>query len=336
MKIAPKAIGDFLKSPAKESFATLLYGPDSGLARERSQTIIAALLGKQHDPLSLLEVYQENLLEDSATLISELSAMSLMADKRVILIRQSTDKLTSLLEAALPYMRKDVYIIALADDLPSKSTLRSWFDKQPQAASVACYQDEERNLPQIIREQLSAAGINLPTEIVQYLASQMGNDRYVTRQEIEKIITYIGDAGQLSLEEARALSDYNRDAETDMAAYALADKNISELDTALARLQSEQVVPIITLRALSRYFQELYQLKLNAGNSSIESFVETMRPPVHFRKKPHLIRHAHNWSLDNIARALALISAAELATKTSDIPAEAASARKLMAATQIR
>ncbi len=336
MKIAPKAIGDFLKSPAKDSVATLLYGPDSGLARERSQSIIAVLLGKNHEPLSLLEVYQDSLLEDSTILVSELSAMSLMADKRVVLIRQATDKLTSLLDAALPYMRKDVYIIALGDELSSKSSLRGWFDKQPQAASLACYQDEERNLPQVIREQLTAAGINLPPDVVQYLASQMGNDRYVTRMEVEKIITYIGDTGRLSLEEARALSDYNRDAQTDMAAYALADKNISELDTALGRLQAEQVVPIITLRALSRYFQELYQLKLNAGGSSIESFVETMRPPVHFRKKPHLIRHARNWSLDNIARVLALISAAELATKTSDIPAEAASARKLMQATQIR
>lgn len=336
MKLITRAIPDFLNAPDKDCVAALLYGPDSGLARERSQQIITKLLGKPHDPMSLLEVYQEKLLDDSSFLSSELSAMSLMGGNRVILVRQATDKLTGLLNDALPYMRKDVYIIVLADELTGRSSLRAWFEKQPNTAAVACYQDEERSVSQVIREQLAQAGISLNSDVLQYLASQMGNDRYVTRMEVDKIITYIGDAGTLSLEEARQLADYNRDAETDVAAYALADKNVGALDMALKRLLDEQVVPIIYLRGLSRYFQELYQIKLAAGDGSIEAYVESMRPVVHFRKKPHLIRHAKNWSYDHIARALELISAAELATKSSDIPSETASSRKLMAATQIR
>lgn len=336
MKIDWKTVSGFLAKPDDGIAALLLYGPDAGLARERSQAVITKLLGPSPDPLSILELYESQLTDDPALLIDELSAISLLADKRVILIRQAGDKLTKVMELAAEYLRPDVYVIVLADDLASKSSLRAWFEKQKNTAALACYQDEARDVSQVIREAFTQAGKQVSSDVVQYLASQMGNDRYVTRQELGKIITYMGEDASLSLEDAMALTDYNRDTGTDDVVTHLADRHISALDTALQRLVADGMQPVQYLRSASRYFQRLYTIRIQAENSSIEAVIEGLRPPVFYKQKPHLIRHAKSWSTESLIRALHLISAAELACKTTDIPATAASSRKLMQVTQLR
>ena len=332
MKIAPKATGEFLAHPAKSAHATLLYGPDTGLARERSQIIIKKLLGEKPNALSILDITEAKLLADSAMLADELSSVSLMADKRVILIRDGDDKLTKILESAAELLRMDVYVIVLADELGPRSSLRAWFEKAPNTAAIACYRDEARDIGDLIRETFRAEGINAGSEVVQYLAGQLGNDRYVTRQELGKLITYAGDSKTLSLADAQGLTDYNRETDMDEAINALADKNLAAFDTALMRLIKEGTQPIQYLRGLSRYFQRLYAIKLQAKDSSVEQVIAALRPPVFFRQVTILTRHAKQWEIGQVAKALAIINEAELAIKTSDLSAVAASERVLFRA----
>lgn len=333
MKIAPKAAAGFLAQPSGS--AALFYGPDTGLARERSQLLIKSLLGPAHDALSVLEVYETRLLADPAMLGDELAAVSLMADKRVILVRDASDKLTKIMENAAELLRPDVYVIVLADELGTRSSLRAWFESAPNAAAVACYRDEARDIGELVRESFTKAGISVSSDVVQYLTGQLGNDRYVTRQEIEKIITYMGDDKVLRLEVVRELTDYNRDTEMDEVIVALADKNLAGFDKSLLRLVKEGVQPVAYLRGLLRYFQRLYAIKLQAKNSSVEQVIENLRPKVFYKQVPSLTRHAKQWSFEAIAQALSLISAAELACKSSDVPVFAASERQLFKVTQL-
>lgn len=335
MKIAVKAVAGFLARPDSGVVAALFYGPDSGMARERSQTITRILLGENPDPLAILDVSEAKLLADPAFLADELAGYSFLADRRVILIRDAGDKLTKILEAVSGSMRSDVYIIVLSGELGPRSSLRAWFEKAPHAAAVACYHDEARDVGDLIRETFSRANIAVGSEVVTYLLSQLGNDRYVTRQELEKIITYVGDEAILTLQAARLLTNYNQETDLDEAINALADKNLPALDRALTQLVKEGVQPIQYLRALSRYFQRLYAIKLQAKHSNVDAVIAALRPPVFFKQVPILARHAKQWQLDGIAKALELITAAELACKTSDLPTFAASERELFKATRI-
>lgn len=332
MKIAVKAVAGFLGAPANGTVAALFYGPDTGLSRERSQIVIKKLLGDSPDPLSILDITEARLLSDPAMLADELSAVSFLTGARVILIRDAGDKLTKILEAAAELMRADVYIIVLADELGPRSSLRVWFEKAPNAASVASYHDEARDIGELVRETFSKANISASPDVVQYLIAHLGNDRYVTRQELAKILTYVGDEKTLSLEAARLLTDANQETDMDEAITALADKNLSGLDKALTQLVKEGVQPIQYLRSLLRYFMRLYAIKLQVRNSSIESVISGLRPPVFFKQVPILTRHSKQWDLDSIAKALTYISAAELACKTSDLPVFAASERELFKA----
>jgi DNA polymerase III subunit delta len=337
MKIAPKATEGFLSDPGKGHRACLLYGPDSGLVRERAKRISATLLSGNDDPFAFVELTEAGLLGDNARLADELSAISLMGGKRVIMVRDAGDKLTKIFESAVEYFNDDVFVIATADELPARSSLRGWFEKEPECASIACYKDEARDVQEVIRRTMGNAGIQLDREAMDYLTHQLGNDRYVTHQELEKLITYAGENKRLTSEDIRVMVDYNRETKMDDLVNAVADRNIRQLESMLTVLLREGAQPIMYLRTLQRYFNRLYHIRAQmAAGQSAEQVIGSLRPPVFFKQVPLLTRHVKNWDTAQIVKALQLLVSAELACKTSDMPVFAASSRKLLQVTQLR
>lgn len=335
MKIAPKQAEAFLTRP--DAAAILLYGPDGGLVRERARRLITSLLGENYDPFALAELTESQLTADPALLADELNAIHMMAPKRVIIIRDAGDKLTRIIEAAAEFFNPAATLIACGDDLGSRSSLRASFEKKDGCAALACYHDEARDVADVVRKTFESAGIRAERDAVEYLCQQLGNDRYVTRQELEKCCLYAEQSKTLSLAEARLLVDYNRETGFDDVVNAVADKSLAALEKNLTQLLREGGQPVAYLRALQRYFNRLYYIRsrMNEGISA-EAVVQGLRPPVFFRQAPILTRHAQNWNQQQLVRALQLLINAELACKSTDIPPVSASSRRLLQMTQIR
>lgn len=336
MKIAPKVADSFMAKPTSGFGAVLLFGPDSGGVRDRAKKIATAILGPDPDPFAIMEFTEASLLSDPAKLADELAAFNMMVPRRVIIIRDGGDKLTKVIEAASPHFNDAAYLIVCAEELSTRSSLRGWFEKGDKVASLACYRDEVRDVVGVVRKAFEEAKLPVDREIIDYLGQMLGNDRYVTYQELDKIITYAG-GQRLTLEEVRDLVDYNRETNLDDIVNAVADKDLKNLDKMLTIFLREGMQPIVYLRALQRYFNRLYALRAQvAAGASVDQVVAAVRPPVFFRQVPILTRHVQNWGLDQITRALSLLISAELACKTSDVPHIPASSRMLMQVAQIR
>lgn len=337
MKIAPRAAQAFLGDPTKESVALLLYGPDSGLIRERAKQVVQAVLGSDADPFALTEFTEATLLADPALLVDELSAISMMSPKRVILIRDAGDKLTKIVDAASEHLRVDTYLVVCGKELSARSSLRAWFEKAKNCGAIACYKDEMRDVQEVIRKRFSEAELRVDRDVMDYLASQLGNDRGVTLSELEKLVAYAGDSKTLTLDDVRDLVDYNRETNLDDIVNAVADRDLKALEHFIAQVVREGMQPIVWLRALQRYFNRLYSIhaQMQTGQSA-DMVIGALRPPVFFRQLPILTRHVQRWEPDAIVKALKLLVEAELACKTSDIPPVPASTRKLFQITQLR
>jgi len=337
MKIAPKIADTYVKKPDPAHRAVLLYGPDAGLIRERAKLLATAYLCGDKDPFALTELSMPKLLEDPALLADECSSISMMSPKRVLLIRDASDKLSRTIEGAASYFNDSVLVIICADELSARSSLRAWFEAQTNTAALACYRDEMRDVQDVIRKTLETAGVRADRDAIDYLSGQLGNDRYVTYQELEKLITYAGDSKTISLSDAEALVDYNRETSFDDVVNAVADRNLQALEKTLTMLLREGTQPVAYLRALQRYFNRLYLIRSQmAGDKSAEAVIQSLRPPVFFKQIPILTRHIQLWPLPNIVKALKLLVAAEQSCKTSDLPIIPASSRFLLQITQIR
>ncbi len=337
MKIAPKLIESYVKKPDAAHRAILLYGPDSGLVRERAKRLTTSFLGEKYDTFALCELSTARITEDAALLADELSAINFMAPKRVLLVRDASDKLSRIIEEAAPYFNDSVLLIACADELSARSAMRLWFEKESSTASIACYRDDARDVQEVIRKSLDAAGVRADRDVVEYLTQQLGNDRYVTYQELEKLITYSGESKNLTLSDAEALVGYNRETNFDDLVNAVADRNLQHLEKNLTLLLRDGMQPVAYLRALQRYCNRLYfiRTKMSEGQSA-DMVIQSLRPPVFFKQVPLLTRHVQAWPLTAIAKALKLLINAELACKTSDLPIVPASSRYLLQITQIR
>lgn len=337
MKIGFRDTEPYLTAPDKRHGAALLYGPDQGLVRERAARIKAALLGSGGDPFALAELPQDSVLEDPARLADELLAMGFMSAKRLVVVPDATDKLAAILKETAPALHENVFLLVMAGELSARSVLRDWFEKTPEAAAVACYRDEGRDIQTIVNQTFSKENITIEREVIDFLCATLGNDRAVTRSELEKIVTFAGKEKTLALADAQALVDYNRDTELDDIVFAAADKHIAGLDKMLSVHIREGAAPVAYLRALSRYFMRLYYIKSQtAAGYDIETVIANLKPKVFYKHVPLVTKHARNWSLDNIVRALKLLAAAELSTKTTDVPAVAASSRRLFQIAQMR
>jgi DNA polymerase-3 subunit delta len=320
MKIAPKAVREFLAAPAKGYNGVLFYGPDAGLVRERMQLVAKALLGPQADPLSRTELSEDQLKGDPARLSDELCSSSFFGggERKVIILRDAGDKSAKAIAGAIEVGFGDNYLIVCADELAPRSALRQMFEGQERLGAVACYKDEAMDLQSVIRGKFEAVGVNVSRDAMAYLQQHLGNDRYVTNSELDKILLYLGNDKQLSLEVAEELVGHNRDVTLDGLAMEAASGNARAVEDLLIQALREGVQPIQLLRAGQRYFQKLFTAReAMDGGKGAEQVVASLKPPLFFRHVPVFTRHLQEWPQSRIIFALNIFSSAELAVKQS-------------------
>ncbi|MBV8939814.1 MAG: DNA polymerase III subunit delta [Alphaproteobacteria bacterium] len=320
MKIAPKAMAGFLQAPDQSAWGMLLYGPDEGLAQARLRQARGSLAGASQDMADCLELSAEQLRADPALLADELAAFSLLGGRRVVLVRDAGDKTARAVEAALEAQPVH-YLIMLAGELSPRSSLRQLFESHTKLAALPCYKDEAADVSGVIRARLNGAGVRLQAGVLEYLAQQLGNDRGITLSELEKIVLYAGEGGELALEEAQALVGHNKEALLDELALAVAGRQAAAADRQQELLMREGASPVAVLRAVQRHFQRLYAVRAEAdGGVPVAQAVAALKPPVFFRQVGAVTQQAEGWSRPALGRALAHLARAEAECKSGLTP----------------
>ncbi len=93
MKLQGARIESFVKAPDPDIRAVLIYGPDSGLVRERATLLTKAIVEDPLDPFLVVEFTGAALRSDPALLADEAAAIALMGGRRVVRFRDVPDSL---------------------------------------------------------------------------------------------------------------------------------------------------------------------------------------------------------------------------------------------------
>lgn len=305
MKIAPKQIESFLRTPAANSVAVLLYGPDQGQAREYMQRIQHVLLGKNASSSQRIEIDDAKLNADITCLHDEAANFDLLGGNKLILLRNAKDKHVQAITQAIPALSAESYLVVWAGELTPRSALRQLFEKEPRLASVPCYLDAGASLQATIRDQLGKSGVQADREVVQYLESQLGNDRAITRQELDKLILYLGEHTLLDMHTAHSVISQNTHDETDDICYAFLPEKITTLDQLLSRYLQSGGTPIMVVRAFIRHIGRLMEVKhrMQEGMSADQA-IRQMKPAIFFKKQALFQRQAQYWSVGALTQLL--------------------------------
>ncbi|MGZ9086876.1 MAG: DNA polymerase III subunit delta, partial [Rhodoplanes sp.] len=184
----------FLRKPDSSIRAVLIHGPDYGLVQERSKALAAAA-GDPADPFAFIVFKPETLQSDPARLADEAAALTFSGRRRVIRVRDAGDALARVFGPWLDEGVGDAFVIVEAGELGKSSALRSVFEKSRRAVAMACYPDSDSAKRRFIEEVLSEAGLAVEPDALSFIEDSVGADHGVTRSELDKLITYMGEAG---------------------------------------------------------------------------------------------------------------------------------------------
>ncbi len=329
VKIAAGRIEAFLRRP--DAAAVLVYGPDQGLVRERADALVAAVADDPADPFAVAELNGRTVAEDPASLADEVAALSFSGGRRVVRVRDGGDPLAAVFEGLLDPPGDGAFVVVEAGVLGKRSSLRRLFEGAAGAAAVPCYGDHGFGLEAVIVETLKPFDLEPTADALAYLAANLGSDRGVTRRELEKLALYKGGPGSVGLEDALACVGDSAAASMDGLAHAVAAGDLGGVEGALRRAFSEGASEIAILRAVAGHFRRLHLATgLIAAGRTPDQAMAALKPAVFFKLKESFRATLRQWTGGRLARALEMLTEAELDCKTTGLPATALCGRALM------
>lgn len=336
MKVKASDADRFASKPDPNWRAVLIYGPDSGLVRERLNMATRSIVEDPSDPFRITDISEGDLRQDPARLADEAAAISMLGGRRVVRLRDVGDLVTKIVTGFLEEPAGDALVLLESDDLGPRSSLRKLFEEAENAAAIPCYADDAATLERFIRSTLSRDSIDVETEAMEYLLANLGSDRGVTKNEIEKLALYIGAARKgekkiVQLADARACIGDNSGAGLDDLIDAALGGNLPSLDLAFSRARAADTNAIAILSAASRHLQQLHvaSVEMEKG-ANMEIALRAIKPPVHFSRKTEVQRQLRLWDRKRLDRALALLLEAEFQCKSSGMPDEAICAQTML------
>ncbi len=226
----------------------------------------------------------------------------------------------------------DALVIVEGPELASRSKLVEVFSDDDGAASIGCYPDREDAIKRVVEETLAKHGLDIAPDALAFLSEHLGGDRAVTRAEAEKLALYC--TGQKMVSKADAMAAIGDSAAVgfDDAIAGAFEGDLPRLSRALGRLRGEGIAPVAILTAAQRHAQrlQLVAAAVAAGNQPA-SVVRGLRPPVYFEAAASLERQARRWGPPQVARAMSLLTEADLRCRTTGSPAQAILGQALQA-----
>jgi DNA polymerase-3 subunit delta len=335
VKLSPARVAAFLERPDQAIRAVLLYGPDTGLVRERADILARTVCPDTKDPFRVADLNGSGLVADPARLADEAAQMSLIGGRRVIRVHDATDRLTRLFAGFLDTAPGDGFVVAEAGELPGSSALRRVFDTSPRAVAIGCYPDTPRDRAAVIRDTLRAHRITASGDATQYLVEHLGSDRLLTRGELEKLTLYAGEGGHIELDDVRLSIGDSAALATDDAIMAAAEGDTARVDRVLDRVFQEGQSAVSVVRAMLRHLQRLHGLAARlAAGATVAEVVRTASPPIFYRHEDSFKRQLALWNEAGLRAQLDRIAQAELHMKLTGLPAETICREALLAVAQ--
>lgn len=336
MKITGAKIEGFLRAPDPTARAILVFGPDEGLVRERALRLAKFSVDDLNDPFRVVEMTGSDLKADPARLADEAASMAFGGGSRVVRIRQASDQCAPACKSYLDLdTPAEAMVVIDAGDLPPRSKLRKMFETAKNAVSIACYADDMRSLPDVIRETLARHELTADRDAMSLLVQSLGADRSVTRGELAKLALYMGSPGQISEADVRACVGDNAASGIDDVIYSAAGGDTQKLETALTRVMADGTNPVQLMRAAERHFQRLHMARghMTQGMSADQA-TKSLRPPIMFKLADAFKMQLSLWPEAKLSRAFTILTQAEIDCKTTGLPAVAVCGRALLTIAQ--
>jgi DNA polymerase-3 subunit delta len=240
---------------------------------------------------------------DPGRLLVEAKTSSLFGDRRIVRVRAAGKSVMAPLTELLADPAGAIVVIE-AGNLTPKDSLRAQVEANKAARAVPCYADSDETLLRLIAETFNKEGIAAEPDVATALRDILGNDREVTRRELEKLALFAADTKRLTRDDVLTLCADNATSAIDEVADAIGTGHPEALEIALSRALAAAVDEQRLLGAVTQHFLALrrWRAGVDAGKSPRE-VLDAGWPKPHFSRRTALEQQLRLWSDTAIAAA---------------------------------
>lgn len=323
-------IARYVARPDLTEGVFLAYGPDGGLVREIAQKL-GAHLTQGPEAGEVITLDGGELDANPERLAVEARTGSLFGGRRVLRVRSAGKSLVLTLTDFVT-APEGVAIILEAGNLTPRDPLRALVEGGRFGRALPCYPDSEETLLRLIAESFSQAGIAADPDVAPTLRDTLGNDREITRRELEKLTLYAARSKRLTRADVLALCADNGAMVTDEIIDAATTGRADRLDDALTRALALAVNPQQLLIAATMHLATLrrWRSEVDTGRS-IREVLDGAKPRPHFSRRAALEQQLRLWSDAALASAAGRLYVATAESRRRPALAEALLRRTLLA-----
>ncbi len=307
--VAVKAgdVDRFVARPDPARPIALIFGPDAGLVRERTETLIRAVVENPRDPFALARLEGDALADDPERLVEEAHTAPLFGGRRAIWVKAGGRNFAVAVERVLAAPPSaDCRIVIEAGDLKRGAPLRAICERSANAAALPCYADDGRSLGRVIDEEMRAAGLSVAPDARAMLISLIGGDRGASRSELRKLALFAHGKTSVALDDVVAIvADATMPALDGITDAAFAGR-AAELEAYFAKARASGVAASTIAGAALRQTAALHRLRLTVDSgTTIGDAVDAMTPALHFSRKDSVRAALSLWTAKRLEQLLA-------------------------------
>lgn len=318
MKIPPFKIDEFIRNidKNKDISAALIFGPESGLVSIRSKEIAKKIITDSSNPFAFSDISTKRIEENGNILFDEFFSMSMFGpDRKLIKIDQANNKITKNIKSLFEVESKsDNFILLIAGELDSTSSLRKLSEKSPKIATIACYEDNVATISNIIRSEFTKKNIKIEAGVIEYINSKFGKNRLIILNEINKVITYLDEEKYLTLDIVQNLFSDISEVTINEFVNNFVALDLKKTVTILDQIYYQKINPVVILRYLQNYFFKLYKIAVAIKEgSNLEIEMKSQR--IFFKEQDFFRKHHKIWQINSIEKIMMRLQEIEIKCK---------------------
>lgn len=285
--------------------AYLLYGSDAGLISERGMALAKAIAAADSPPGEIIRLDDADVESDPERLSLELMTVPMFGGRKIVRAETGRRLNAQMLKPFIEAQSLAGVLIVEAGNLKKDDSLRNAFERSANAAAIACYQDDSKNLDTIIQDVLKPHGLSISPGARQQLIMRLGADRVLSRGEIEKLALYARGKREITEDDVEAVVADAAELTLDRVANAAAAgeklRAVEELHRALAAGESAQAI----ILALQRHLVRLHRLHaIVRSGKPVDQAIKEFRPPIHFKQADAIKTQLRLWRPEPLEKAL--------------------------------
>jgi len=300
-----------IKSALQENNFYLFYGENTGLKEE----VILEIRNKSPDS-EYLNYYEKDILQDPNLFYEDIFSKSFFNDKKLIIIKDSSDKFLEIAKSILEKGLQDLTIVLVADNLDKRSKLRGYFEKEKDLYCVPFYKDENSTLNTLTINFFNKEKISISQELINIIVSKCSRDRKNLLNELNKIKLFLQDKKKIdkfTLSKIINLAD-------DHSLSEIVDNTLLKNKNQVSKMLNENDFVfedmIILIRSFLKNIKRLLNLKAQLGaKDNINEIIQNYKPPIFWKDKEIVKRQSELWEKSELILLIKKTNDTELMLK---------------------